>query len=112
VARHGTVNRAEGTEDGTLADVLITSVAASVILTVLLNLWLWLRPRRPNRPGHYRLEPWDQDGPSSPARPSPLDDGRSHRTRSSMKVYFPWKAVLALSVGLTITVNLIVALSR
>jgi hypothetical protein len=87
-----------------VSDFLIRSLVASAILTVLLNvgLWLWSRGRRPtgrrDRPRIRRPEP----GPVEHEAP----------IRPSVRVYVPWKAMLVLSIGLTILLNAVVALSR
>lgn len=73
----------------------MTSIVASVVLTVALNLLPRLFPnaaRRTEANVHQRIEKafqeQDQGGPR-------------------VKVFFPWKAMLAISLGLTVVVNLV-----
>ena len=85
-----------------MRDFLVSSLIASVVLTVLLNLLPRLFPgatRKAEQEIHRRVEyAWDGREPG--------DDG------PRVKVFFPWKAMLLISIGLTIVVNLVGAFAR
>ena len=75
-----------------MGDFLLFSLIASVVLTVILNLAL--------RFGPSRKEPLEQPEQAWLDQP---EDGRGN---SKVRVFFPWKAMLAVSIGLTVLVNL------
>lgn len=73
----------------------MTSILASVVLTLALNVLPRLFPnaaRKAEADVHQRIEKafqeQDQGGPK-------------------VKVFFPWKAMLAISLGLTVIVNVV-----
>lgn len=77
---------------------LIVSIVGSVVLTVLLNLLPMLFPKTARRAQERMIEEikkqhdWEDDAD----RPGP-----------SVKVFFPWKAMLIGSLVLTVLINLI-----
>ena len=88
-----------------MGDFLLLSLVASLVLTVVLNLGLRFWPGR-----------------SGSSRPGPLsrpeiNDGHIESKpdadqRPSVQVYFPWKAMLAVSVLLTVVLNVVALLAR
>ena len=77
-----------------MQDFLVQSLIASVILTVLLNLLPRLFPnatRKAERQVHDKLEEAFAE----------QEDGR----RPRVKVFFPWKTMIVVSIVLTILVN-------
>ena len=74
-----------------MADFLWISLIASVVLTVGINLLFWMFP------GMGRsLSNWTH-------RQSQEQDDQKH---SNVRIIFPWKTMIVLSVGLTILLNL------
>lgn len=78
-----------------MRDFLVQSAIASVVLTVALNFLPRLFPnatRNAGRKVHERVEQaWNEQ----------QSDG------SRVKVFFPWKAMIVISVVLTVLVNLV-----
>lgn len=77
--------------------LLITSIVASIVLTLLANDGLRMFSRRSRR---------------NPARPSGPGRGASvprsdHRTPTTSRVFFPWKLMVAVSLIATIAINVI-----
>lgn len=72
--------------------MLLTSIVVSVVLTVVLNLAVRAFPGATER-GIRRVDGWAQSQSQLPA------DGRR------VRVFFPWKAMLLASLGLTILLN-------
>jgi len=78
-----------------LRDFLVQSLIASVVLTILINVIPRFFPnatRKVEREVHDKLEEAFQE----------REDG----TRPKMRVFFPWKAMLIVSLVLTVLVNL------
>jgi hypothetical protein len=75
----------------------VLSLVLSVVLTVALNLGVRAFPNRSRQLGE-RSEQWFAD--------RAVDDG------PRVRVFFPWKAMLIGSIGLTVLVNVIAALAR
>lgn len=78
-----------------MQDFVVVSLVASVVLTLLLNVLPRLFPktaRKTEQAVHQRMEEAFEQQPRDGAR---------------VKVFFPWKAMLAISVGLTVVVNLV-----
>ena len=77
---------------------LIVSIVGSVVLTVLLNLLPMLFPKTARRAQERMIEEihkqhdWEDD---------------TTRAGPSVKVFFPWKAMLVGSLVLTVLINLI-----
>lgn len=74
---------------------LVTSIVASVLFTMALNVLPRLFPnaaRKTEAQVHQRMEEAFREQES---------DG------SRVQVFFPWKAILAISLGLTVVVNLV-----
>lgn len=79
-----------------MQDFLVTSLIASVVLTVLINLLPRLFPdatRKAEQQVHDKLEEAFAE----------REDG----TRPRVRVFFPWKTMLVVSVVLTVLVNLV-----
>lgn len=84
-----------------MSDFLITSLVASVVLTLLLNLAPMVFPKssqKIEKKVHDKLNETlaNQDAGNSP----------------KVRVFFPWKAMLIISLVLTVLVNLIGFFSR
>ena len=76
------------------------SIVASIILTVVVNLVLWLFPGAARRL---------RDSPTRlTERSAEQSDGDPGRVR----VFFPWKAMLIGSIVLTIAINVLLLLLR
>lgn len=97
-----------------MGDVLLWSLVASVVLTVVANvaIRLW-------KPDLSRLFPLDPGPPADPGPPPRQDvqaDGTVEpvrdRDRPRVQVFFPWKAMPALSIGLTVVLNFVTWLTR
>ena len=84
-----------------MRDFLITSLAASAVLTLALNFLPRLFPnstRKVEQEVHRRVEEaWTDREP---------DDGGPR-----VKVFFPWKAMLIASIVLTVLVNVVAAIA-
>lgn len=79
-----------------MQDFLVTSLIASVVLTLLINIVPLFFPKSTQRVEkriHDKLEEAMRD----------KEAGRGPR----VKVFFPWKTMLAISLVLTVVVNLI-----
>ncbi len=84
-----------------MQDFLVTSVIASIVLTVLINVIPLFFPKSTQRVEkriHDKLEETMRD----------QEAGRGPR----VKVFFPWKTMLIISLALTVIVNLIGYLYR
>jgi hypothetical protein len=86
-------------EDGSLS-WLAFSLIASIVLTVVVNLALWLGP------GMARWLQYNLRRLAEP--PPPGDEPRTPRVR----VVFPWKLMLVGSLVLTVVLNALVRLLR
>ena len=76
-------------------DWLVTSIVASVVLTVLLNVAIRLWPGTASR-GAERLTGWMEEQATS----------RPDRDPDRVRVIVPWKGMLIASVVLTVLLNL------
>jgi len=84
-----------------MQDFLITSLIASVVLTVLINVVPMFFPKSTQKVEkriHDKLEQAMRD----------TEEGRGPK----VKVFFPWKTMLIISLVLTVVVNLIGYLYR
>jgi len=84
-----------------MKDFLLTSLIASVVLTLALNLLPTLFPNAAAKAEHKIVEKMQQ----------------AHRDRvdpntPKVRVFFPWKAMLLISLILTVAVNVIGILAR
>ncbi len=84
-----------------MKDFLITSLIASVILTLALNLLPMLFPNAAAKAERKIVEKMqethaDRIDPNTP----------------KLRIFFPWKAMIFISIGLTIAVNVIGLLAR
>ena len=78
-----------------MQDFIVHSIVASVVLTILINVIPRLFPgatRKAEQQVHEKLEKALADN----------EEGN----RSRVKVFFPWKTMLAISVLLTVLMNL------
>jgi hypothetical protein len=79
---------------------LAFSIVASIVLTVVLNLVLWMFPGAGRRLGEAvtrLVERSDKQAGADPGR---------------VRVFFPWKAMLIASILLTIVINVLLLLFR
>jgi len=83
-----------------MQDFLVHSLIASVVLTVLINVLPRLMPnasRKIERNIHEKIEQaFSED-----------DERKANGDKPRIRVFFPWKAMLVISVVLTVLVNLI-----
>lgn len=84
-----------------MSNFLITSLIASVVLTLALNLLPAIFPNAAAKAERKLAEKMretheDRIDPNSP----------------KVRVFFPWKAMVIISVGLTILVNLVTLIAR
>jgi hypothetical protein len=77
------------------------SIVASIVLTVALNLAVWLFPGAGRRL-HDSLTGLAERAAREPAEPG----------RSNVRVIFPWKAMLIGSLVLTVVINLVLVVLR
>ena len=89
---------------------LVQSIIASVILTVLLNLLPRLFPQATDRAEqriHEQVrQTFEERNNSAPENHEAGGRGEPQkRGGMQVKVFFPWKAMLAISLGLTVLVN-------
>ena len=84
-----------------MSDFLITSLIASVVLTLVLNLGPMLFPK-----SSRKLEKRVHDKLNE----NLVKDESGKRPR--VRVFFPWKAMLTISLILTVLVNLVGLFSR
>jgi len=80
---------------------LVVSIVLSIVLTVAVNLVLWLFPGAGRSVG---------DGLNRLAEGA--DRSAPDRGDSRVRVFVPWKAMLVGSIVLTVVLNLWLALSR
>jgi hypothetical protein len=79
----------------------VLSLVASIVLTVLVNVALWIFPRVGERFEESLRRAAER------AKPEPDDTNRS-----AVRVLFPWKLMLIASLVLTLALNLLVRLTR
>lgn len=83
-----------------MQDFLIQSLIASVVLTVLINIVPRLFPqqaRKAEKRLHEKIEETFRE-----------DDARREQgQKPRVKVFFPWKAMLVISLILTVVLNLV-----
>jgi len=82
-----------------MQDFLVQSLIASIVLTVLINLLPRLFPkqtRNAERKLHEKIEEAFKED----------DERREQGNKPRVKVFFPWKAMLIVSIVLTVLVNL------
>ena len=80
---------------------LITSLIASVVLTLLLNLLPMLFPQTARKAERKIVDKVEE-----------LHRNEDAGNRPRIRVYFPWKAMLLISVVLTVMVNLVGFMAR
>jgi len=83
-----------------MQDFLVQSIVASVVLTVLINVLPRLFPiqsRKVERQIHEKIEEAFQED----------DHRREQGNKPRVRVFFPWKAMLVISLVLTVLVNLV-----
>ena len=79
---------------------LVVSIVLSIVLTVVVNLVLWLFPGAGRRAA-------DGIGRLAENADRRAADGGSH-----VRVFVPWKAMLIVSIVLTVALNLLLVLAR
>lgn len=79
-----------------MKEFLITSFIASVVLTVVLNLLPVLFPNAAAKAERKIVETMQN-----------THNDRVNPDTPRVKVFFPWKAMLLISLGLTVAVNLV-----
>jgi len=80
---------------------LLTSLIGSVVLTLALNLLPALFPKAAEKAERKILESVQK-----------THENRVDPNTPKVRVFFPWKAMVLISVGLTVAVNLIGFVSR
>ena len=91
-----------------MPDFLVASIVLSVLLTIVVNVALWLFPGGGRRLGdsvqrlaERQSAAWDRQ---------PHDTQLDRPSHSRVRVYFPWKAMLIGSIVLTVVLNLAIVL--
>ncbi len=84
-----------------MKDFLITSLIASIVLTLALNLLPMLFPEAATKAERKIVETMQE-----------THENRTDPNTPKVRVFFPWKAMLLISIGLTIAVNLIGFIAR
>jgi len=90
-----------------MGSFLLTSIVASVVLTVLLNVVPRLFPGASRR-AEEKMHDFVVD--AERAREQRRANGDTGESGSRVKVYAPWKAMLIGSIALTVLVNLVALL--
>ncbi|MGF1599911.1 MAG: hypothetical protein ACFCVK_23880 [Acidimicrobiales bacterium] len=114
-----------------MGDILLRSLVASVVLTVVLNVAVRLfassrRNREPHGGGPDGVGRGAGPGAAGPGAagptrtpgrselptwwPSGADDRHGGGGRSRVEIFFPWKAMLIGSIALTVVVNVVAVL--
>jgi hypothetical protein len=100
-----------------MGDFLLLSIVASVVLTVVANIALRFWTPDPERwfPSdtdvHRPLPPVPDDRSVGPGG----GDGREYGDGTEgprVRLFFPWKAMLVISIGLTVLLNAVALLAR
>lgn len=84
-----------------MKDFLLTSLIASIVLTLALNLLPMVFPNAAAKAERKIVEKMQE-----------THDDRLDPNTPKVRIFFPWKAMILISIGLTIAVNLIGYLSR
>ena len=84
-----------------MKDFLITSLIASIVLTLALNLLPMLFPNAAAKAERKIVEKMQE-----------THDNRVDPNTPKVRVFFPWKAMIIISIGLTLAVNLVGFLAR
>ncbi len=84
-----------------MSNFLLTSLIASVVLTLALNLLPTLFPNAAAKVERKIVEKMQE-----------TQSDRVDPNTPKVRVFFPWKAMVLISVGLTIAVNLVGFLAR
>jgi len=84
-----------------MKDFLIISLIASIVLTLVLNLLPMLIPNAAAKAERKIVEKMQE-----------THDNRVDPNTPKVRVFFPWKAMILISIGLTIAVNLVGFLAR
>jgi len=84
-----------------MKDFLLTSLIASVVLTLALNLLPAIFPNAAAKAERKIVEKMQE-----------THSDRLDPNTPKVRVFFPWKAMLLISLGLTLAVNLIGVLAR
>lgn len=84
-----------------MQNFLLTSLIASVVLTILLNLLPMLFPKAAEKVERKIVEKMQES-----------HSDRIDPNTPKVKVFFPWKAMVLISIGLTVLVNLVSFMAR
>lgn len=84
-----------------MKDFLLTSLIASIVLTLALNLLPALFPNAAAKAERKIVEKMRE-----------THDDRINPDTPRVKIFFPWKAMLAISIGLTVLVNVVAFAAR
>jgi len=84
-----------------MKDFLMTSLIASVVLTLAINLLPMLFPNAAAKAERKIVEKMQE-----------THEDRVNPNTPKVRVFFPWKAMILISIGLTIAVNLVSFLAR
>ena len=87
--------------DGLMKDFLLISIIASILLTLALNLLPMFFPNIAAKADRKIIEKM-QD----------THNNRVNPETPKLRVFFPWKAMILISIGLTLAVNLIGFMAR
>ena len=97
-----------------VADFLVLTIIASVVLTIVVNVVFWLFPDLGRRvvDGFQRLAERQAGAHDAryDGRYGERHNGYAQPQRSRVHVFFPWKAMLIGSIALTIALNLAIVL--
>jgi hypothetical protein len=88
-------------QDGDVSGPLAVSIVASLVLTIVLNVLLWMFPGRAARL-------WERLNHALEARQQRDDDGAP----SNVRVIVPWKLMLIVSLILTLLLNVVLLARR
>ena len=84
-----------------MSNFILTSIVASVILTLALNLLPMLFPNAAGKAERKMVEKMQE-----------MHTDRIDPSTPKVKVFFPWKTMLLASVVLTVAVNLVGLIAR
>lgn len=84
-----------------MKEFLLTSLIASILLTLALNLLPMIFPNMAAKAERKVVETMQK-----------THDDRVNPSSPKIRIFFPWKMMILISVGLTIAVNLIGFIAR
>jgi len=92
-----------------MSNFLIISIIGSIVLTVAVNLLPALFPNAAAKAERKILESVQKTHDESVQK---THDDRANPNTPKVRVFFPWKAMLLISVVLTVAVNLVEFMAR